>query len=166
MLNNLGSTFKIYLIIVNNFIQKNKQLGEDNVLFKAIKEKKTCIKAEHKAYANFATTKSNAKSQKATQKRKKKFVERPKYRKYGWKHLVGQTYKHAKKKCDKCCKKEHFSRFYDSYIFLNKEKILQKPGTISRPDFKKNVSCVTQIIANKIFEIGIIWKIIADLDIT
>lgn len=61
ILNNLGLVFKIYLTIVNNQMQKNKKLEEDEVLFKAIEEEKTCFKAEHKTSANFTLTKSNAK---------------------------------------------------------------------------------------------------------
>ena len=37
---------------------------------------------------------------------------------------------------------------------------------MSSSDSKKNISCVTQVIANKIFEMGVTLKISADLSIT
>lgn len=61
ILNNLDLTFKTYLTVINNHIQKDKQLDKDKVLFNAIKEEKVCIKAKHKVFINFATIKSNAK---------------------------------------------------------------------------------------------------------
>lgn len=57
MLNNLSPTFKIYLIIINNQMQKDKKLEEDKVLFNIIEKEKTYIKAKYKAFANFALTK-------------------------------------------------------------------------------------------------------------
>ena len=165
MLNNLGPTFKTYLTIVNNQMQKDEKLKEDEVLFKAIKEKKTRIKAKHKAFANFASTKSNAKPKKGASKEKKKFVKWPKYKKYGCKHLADQVCKYANEKCDKYHKKGHISHFHDSYIFLNKEKTPEGPAT-SSSDSKNKVSCVTQVVANTIFETGVTRKIIADLGIT
>ena len=56
MLNNLGFVFKTYLTVVNNFMQKNKQLEENKIWIKAIEKKKTGIKAESKIFANFAIT--------------------------------------------------------------------------------------------------------------
>lgn len=101
---------------------KNKQLEDDMILFKTIQNKETWIKAKHKAFANFATTKFNTKPQKTTQKEKKEFIWWAKFKKCGCKHLADQTYKHANKKCDKCHQKKHISRFYDRYIFMTKEK--------------------------------------------
>ena len=77
MLNNLGPTFKTYLTVINDQIQKYEKLEEDEVLFKAIEEEETCIKAEYKASANFALTKSHAKLQRGVgvAKRKKEFVD-------------------------------------------------------------------------------------------
>lgn len=60
MLNNLGLAFKTYLTVVNNQMQKAERLEEDKVLFKAIEEKETCIKAEHKTSTKFVSIKSNA----------------------------------------------------------------------------------------------------------
>lgn len=45
ILNNLSLVFKTYLIILNNQMQKYEKLKEDEVLFKAIEQEKTCIKA-------------------------------------------------------------------------------------------------------------------------
>lgn len=75
MLNNLSLAFKTYLTIVNNWMQKDKQLEKDEVLFKAIKEEKSCIKAKHKAFANFSITKSNAKSKERDFNKKQEFVK-------------------------------------------------------------------------------------------
>ncbi len=75
MLNNLSPAFKTYLTVVNNWIQKDKKLEEDDILFKAIREEKTRIKADHKASASFASTKSNAKPQRRAAQGKKRFVE-------------------------------------------------------------------------------------------
>ena len=163
MLNNLGPAFKTYLTVVNDRMRKDEQLEEDEVLFKAIEEEETRIKAESKASANFAATKSHSKPQGgAAPKGKKEFVEWPKCRKCGCKHLADQACKHANEECDKCHKKGHISRFHDSYTSLNKGKSPQGPGNASSSDFKKNVSCVTQILANKMFETGVTRKIIAD----
>ena len=163
MLNNLGPTFKTYLTVVNDRMRKDEHLEEDETLFKAIEEEETRIKAESKASANFAATKSHSKPHGgAAPKGKKEFVEWPKCRKCGCKHLTDQTCKHANKECDNCHKKRHISRFHDSFTSLNKGKSPQGPGNASSSDFKKNVSCVTQILANKMFETGVTRKIIAD----
>lgn len=57
--------------------------------------------------------------------------------------------------------KVYISRFHDNYTSLNKGQTLERSSVFSL-DFKKNVSCVTQVVANKIFETGITQKIIAD----
>ena len=75
MLNNLGFAFKTYLTVVNNQMQKDEKLEEDKVLFKAIEEEETRIKAKYKASADFALIKSNAKPQEGAAKGKKEFVE-------------------------------------------------------------------------------------------
>lgn len=61
MPNNLSRAFKTYLTVVYNQMQKNEQLEEDKVLFKAIKEEKIYIKAKSKASTNFAAIKSHSK---------------------------------------------------------------------------------------------------------
>ena len=120
MLNNLSLAFKTQLTIINNWMRKDEQLEEDKTYFKAIEKKKTRIKAESKAYANFAVTKSYSKPQGGvTPKRQKKFVEWPKCRKCKFKGLADQTCKHANEECDKCHKKGHISRFHDSFSSLN-----------------------------------------------
>lgn len=43
-------------------MQKNKKLKKNKVLFKAIKEEKTCIKTKYKIFINFAIKKSKTKS--------------------------------------------------------------------------------------------------------
>ena len=53
---------------------KNKELEKDKVLFRAIEEEETCIKAKHKFLANFLKIKSNAKPQGKTYNGKKAFV--------------------------------------------------------------------------------------------
>lgn len=53
---NFSPTFKTYFIVINNQLQKNKELKKDKILFKAIKEEKTYIKAKSKASIYFATT--------------------------------------------------------------------------------------------------------------
>lgn len=161
ILNNLELVFKNYLTIVNNWIQKDEKLENDKVLFKAIKKAETWIKAEYKVFANFAITKLNAKSQRRAAKEKKKFVEWPKYKKCGCKHLADQVDKHANKKYNKHYKKRHISHFYNSFTFLNKENTSEGP-IASNSDSKKNVSCVIQVVANKMFEIGVTQKIIAN----
>lgn len=92
-------------------------------MFKAIKEKKTCIKAQNKASANFASIKSNAKPKRQISKEKKKFFEWPKSKKCGYKHLANQVCKNVNDKYDKCHKKGHIAHFHDIYTFPNKEKI-------------------------------------------
>ena len=149
MLNNLGPAFKTYLTVVNDRMRKDEKLEEDEVLFKAIEEEETRIKAEHKASANFASTKSNAKPKGGASKGKKEFVEWLKCKKCGCKHLADQACKHANEECDRCPKKGHISRFHDSYTSLNRGKT-PEGSTTSSSDSKKNVSCVTQIVANKI----------------
>ncbi len=84
MLNNFGQTFKTYLTIVNDPVRKEEMLGEDDDLLKAIEKEETRIKADHRASANFASTKSSAKPQRATTKEKKEFFEWPKCRKCGY----------------------------------------------------------------------------------
>lgn len=49
MLNNLSPAFKTYLTIVNDWMQKDEKLEENKVLLKPIEERRTHIKAEHKA---------------------------------------------------------------------------------------------------------------------
>lgn len=121
MLHNLRSVFKTKLTMINNQMQKNKKLEKNKVLFKAIEEKETRIKVEHKAFSNFITKKLNAKSQRGSAKKKNYFVQQVKYKKCGCKHLVEQIYKHANKDCKKCHKKKHITCFHDSYTSLNKE---------------------------------------------
>ena len=161
MLNNLGPAFKTYLTVVNDQIRKEKKLEAGDILFKAIEEEETRIKADHRASANFASTKSNAKPQGGAAKGKKKFAQWPKCRKYSCKHLADKIFKHANKDCDKCYKRKHISRFHDSYISPNKRKTPEGSAT-SSSDSKKNVTCVTQVVANKMFETGLTRKIIAD----
>lgn len=55
--NTFGLVLKIYLTIVNNWVQKAEKLEGDKILFKALEEEDTCIKAESKTSANFAVTK-------------------------------------------------------------------------------------------------------------
>ena len=165
MLNNFGPAFKTYLTVNNDCIRKDKKLEEDNVLFKAIEEEETPIKADNKTSINSASTKSNAKPQGGAAKGKKKFVEWPKCKKCGCKHLADKICKHVNRKCDKCHKKGHISRFHDSYISFNKGKTPERSAT-SSSDSKKNVTFVTQVVANKRFETGLISKIIADSGIT
>ncbi len=161
MLNNLGPAFKTYLTVVNDRMRKDKKLEEDDVLFKVIEEEETRIKADHRTSANFASTKSNAKPQGGAAKGKKEFVEWPKCRKCGCKHLVDKICKHANEDCDKCHNRGHIFRFHDSYISLTKGKAPEGSGT-SSSDSKKNVTFVTQVVANKMFETGLTRKIIAD----
>lgn len=155
MQNNFRLIFKIYFIVVNNRMQKEQKLEEDKILFKAIEEKKTLIKTKYNAFANFAATKSNTKPKKRVVKRKKEFVEWSKYKKCGCKYLVGQICKYVNKKYYKYYKKKHISYFHNSYIFLNKGKSPKKPTT-SSINSKKNISYIIQVIANKIFQIGVI----------
>ena len=75
MLNNLGTAFKTYLTVINDRMQKDEKLKKNKVLFKAIEEEKTRIKAKHKASAIFALTKLNAKPQSGAAKGKKEFIE-------------------------------------------------------------------------------------------
>ena len=75
--------------------------------------------------------------------------------------MADQACKHAHKKYDKCHKKGHISCFYDSYTSLNKGKTSKRPA-VSSSDSKKNISCVTQVVANTIFETDITQKIIAN----
>lgn len=55
--NNLKLTFKMYFIVVNNQIWKDKKLKKDKILFKVIEKKETNIVTKYKASANFALTK-------------------------------------------------------------------------------------------------------------
>ncbi len=159
MLNNLWPAFKTYWIVVNDRVQKDKKLEEDDVLFKAIEEEETRIKADHRASANFASTKSNAKPQGRAAKEKKEFVEWPKCRKFGCKHLADKICKHANEDFDKCHKTRHIFCFHDSYISLSKGKTPEGSAT-SSSDSKKNVSFVTQVVANKMFETGLTRKLV------
>lgn len=59
------------------------------------------------------------------------------------------------------CHKGHISRFHDSYTSLDKGKT-PEGSTTSSSDSKKNVSCVTQVVGNKMFETDVTRKIIAD----
>lgn len=61
---------------------------KDEVLFKAIKKKEICIKTKYKAFANFAITRSNSKTQDGAANSKKKFVAWPKYKNCDCKHLA------------------------------------------------------------------------------
>ncbi len=142
MLNNLGPIFKTYLIVVNDRMRKDEKLKKDEILFKAIEEEKTCIKAKHKAFANFLLTKSNVKPKRGASKEKKEFVEWPKCKKCDCKYLADQTCKHAIEEYDKYHKKGHIFCFYNSYISLNKKKTPERLAT-SSSDLKKKISSVT-----------------------
>ncbi len=161
MLNNLGPVFKTYLTVVNDRIRRDKKLEEDGVIFRAIEEEETRIKADHRASANFTSTKSNAKPQHGAATGKKEFVEWPKCRKCGCKHLTDKICKHANEDFDKCHKRGHISCFHDSYISLNKGKT-PEGSAMSSSDSKKNVTFVTQVVTNKMFETGLTRKIITD----
>lgn len=71
MLINLKLIFKIFFTDINN--QMPKKLKKNQILFKAIKEEKTCIKAKHKTFANFATSMIKANPRKRPVKGKKEF---------------------------------------------------------------------------------------------
>ena len=120
ILNNLGPACKTYFTVVNDRMRKDERLEEDDVLFKAIEEEETSIKVDHLASANFFSTKSNAKLYVGAAKGKRKFVEGPKCRKCGCKHLADKICKHANEDCNKCHKKGDISSFHNSYISLNK----------------------------------------------
>lgn len=93
-------TFKNYLTVVNDRIQKDEKLEDDEILFKAIEEEETQMKAEQKASANFASAKSKS------QGNAPNFTERPNMcKKCGCKHLTDLACRHANDKCDKCHKK-------------------------------------------------------------
>lgn len=124
-------------------------------MFKTIKNKKTCIQFKHKVFTNFAVTKSNLKSQDRVNNKKKEFIEWPKFKKCGCKHLANQKYKYTNKICDKYHKNGYISRFHDCYIFVNKRKILLK-AIISTFYFVKNASCIIQILTNKVFKTSVI----------
>lgn len=104
-------------------MQKDQQLEEDEVLFKAINKEETYIKAEDKASVNFAITRSNTKPLGRADSGKQKFVKLPKCKKYGCKYLTNQAFKYTNKECDKYHKKRHISHFYDSYTFLYKMQL-------------------------------------------
>ncbi len=161
ILNHLGPAFKTYLTVVNDQMRKDKKLEKDDILFKAIEEEETRIKADHRGSAKFASTKSNVKPQGWAAKGKEEFVGWPKCGKFGSKHLADKICKHANKDCNKCHKRRHISRFHDTYISLNRGKTLEQSAT-SSSDSKKNVTYVTQVVANKMFETGFTRKIIAD----
>lgn len=61
--------------MLNDRMRKDEKLEEYVVLFKAIEEDETRNKGGHKASANFASTKSNAKPKGGASKEKKEFVE-------------------------------------------------------------------------------------------
>ena len=167
MLNNFDPSFKTYLTVVNDQMQTNKKLEDDEILFKAIKEEETRMKAEQKASANFASAKSQSRTQGKSFKKKKEFSDWPKCRKCGCKHLANKAYKYAKEKCDKCYKKDHISCFHDSYIFLNRDSNPETPFSNSNKDTKtKIVICVNQIVANRMSGTSTPSQIIADLNIT
>lgn len=73
-------------------------------------------------------------------------------------------YKYINDKCNKYYKKKLIIYFYHSYTFLNKKKTLEILTIYSFDS--NNLIFVTQIIANKKFEINIIQKIIANFNIT
>lgn len=60
MFSNLGFVFKTYLTVINNWMQKDKKLKEEVILFKAIEEEEICIKTEPKAFANLIRMNSNS----------------------------------------------------------------------------------------------------------
>lgn len=103
---------------------KGKKLEEDKVLFKAIEEEKTCMKAKYKASTNFASTKWNNKPKEGSSKRNKEFVKWPKCKKCGCQHVTNPAYKNANEKCDKYDKKDYISYFHNSYTCLYKRKTL------------------------------------------
>lgn len=122
ILNNLKPAFKTYLIVINNQMQKKEKLEEIKVLFKAIQEKKTCIKIEYQASTNFGSTKSYVKLQRGVEKEKKPFIDWPKYKKYSCKHPANHGSKYANKNYKKYHKKRYISWFHNSYTSLNKGK--------------------------------------------
>ncbi len=132
ILNNFRPAFKKYLTVVNDQMRKEEKLEDDDVLFKAIDEEETHIKADNKTSANFGSTKSNAKPQGGAAKGKKEFIEWPKCRKCGCKHLADKIFKDANEDCDKCHKKEHISRLRDNYISLNKGKTSERSARLAR----------------------------------
>lgn len=167
MLNNLGLLFKTYLTVVNDRMQIDKKLEDDEILFKAIEEKETRMKAEQKASANFASAKSQSRTQGKSSKEKKEFSDWPKCKKCGCKHLANKACKYAKEKCDKCHKKGHISCFHDSYIFLNRDSNPETLFSNSDKNTKtKIVICVNQTVANKMSGTSTPFQIIADLGIT
>lgn len=163
MLNNLGPSFKTYLTVVNNRMRTDEKLEDDEVLFKAIEEEETRMKAEQKATANFAAAKSKTRT---STKEKKGYTDWPKCKKCGCKHLTDTACKHANEECDKCHKKSHISRFHDSYISLNKDKDSSPASTSSSTSDKdtktKTVTCVNQTVANKMSGTNTLTSIIAD----
>lgn len=120
ILNNFGLALKTYLTIINDCIQKEEKLKKDEVLYKAIEEEDTHIKAKLKASTNFSSTKLNTKSQEGAVKEKIEFVEWPKCEISGCKHPGDQEYKQVNEMCDNYDKKRHIFYFYNSYTFLNK----------------------------------------------
>lgn len=56
MFNNPGPIFKTYLIIINDWMQKDEKLEDDEILFKAIEKEETRIKAKYKVSTNFLST--------------------------------------------------------------------------------------------------------------
>lgn len=158
MLNNLGPAFKTYLTVVNDRMRTDEKLEDDEILFKAIEEEETRMKADQKASANFASTRSQGNV------KERKFVEWPKCKKCGCKHLSDVACNHAEDQCGKCHKKGHISRFHDAYVALNKDNpsgpdLIQSSDSNSKT---RTVTCVTRVVVNKMTEISHPQNIIAD----
>ena len=71
MYNSLGSVFKTYIIIINDSVREDAKLKDNKKILKAVKEKKTRMKADEKVFVNFADLKSHAFPQRARPKKKK-----------------------------------------------------------------------------------------------
>ncbi len=76
-------------------------------------------------------TKSNAKAQRDSAKRKNKFVGDSKCKKFGCKNSNYQTFRNANRKCNNCHQSEHILRFYKSYTSLNIEKTEERSAMYS-----------------------------------
>lgn len=74
-----------FILLLQIIRYEEKLPEEDKVLFKVIKEKKTCIQAKYKNLANFAAIKFNVTPQKKPLK-KEFFLKQPKYKKCGCKY--------------------------------------------------------------------------------
>ena len=68
--NNLGTSFKTYLTVVNDRMRTNKELEDLETLFKVIEEDQTRMKAGQRACADFASAKSQL-SLKARRRRRR-----------------------------------------------------------------------------------------------